>query len=94
MGKVTSKYQVTVPKTIADRYHIRPGDEIEWQPAGDVIRVVPANQAVPVSDREMRLHLFDQATARQLRRGSGQKARQPRERGWQREDLYTRGRSR
>ena len=30
MAKVTSKFQVTVPKTIADHYSIRPGDEIEW----------------------------------------------------------------
>ena len=30
MAKVTSKFQVTVPKTIADRYSIGPGDEIEW----------------------------------------------------------------
>jgi AbrB family looped-hinge helix DNA binding protein len=29
MGKVTSKLQVTVPKAIAQRYGIRPGDEIE-----------------------------------------------------------------
>jgi AbrB family looped-hinge helix DNA binding protein len=30
MAKVTSKYQVTVPRTIAERYNIRPGDDIDW----------------------------------------------------------------
>ena len=37
MAKVTSKLQVTVPKAIAEQYSIRPGDEIDWAPAGDVI---------------------------------------------------------
>ena len=41
MAKVTSTLQVTVPKALADRYGIGPGDEIEWEAAGDVIRVVP-----------------------------------------------------
>jgi len=41
MSKVTSNLQVTIPKTIAEQYDIKPGDEIEFQPAGDVIRVVP-----------------------------------------------------
>lgn len=41
MAKVTSKLQVTVPRTIADQYKIRPGDEIRWVAAGEVIRVIP-----------------------------------------------------
>jgi len=41
MAKVTSKYQVTVPKKIAERYSIRPGDDIDWVAAGEVIRVIP-----------------------------------------------------
>src|SRR6202030_1742097 len=39
MPKVTSKLQLTVPKKIADQYGIRPGDELEWIPAGESIRV-------------------------------------------------------
>ncbi len=35
MAKVTSKYQVTVPKAIAQKYGIRPGDDIDWVAAGD-----------------------------------------------------------
>jgi len=37
MAKVTSKYQVTVPRAIAEQYSIRPGDDIDWVAAGDVI---------------------------------------------------------
>ena len=35
MAKVTSKLQVTVPRAIADRYGIRPGDDIEWIATGE-----------------------------------------------------------
>lgn len=96
MAKITSKYQVTVPKVIAEKYGIRPGDEIDWVAAGDVIRVVPRRVQARPPDRESRLHWFDQATERHLRRRlkSGARAKAPRDRGWTREDLYTRGRSR
>jgi len=97
MAKVTSKYQVTVPKKIADRYTIRPGDEIEWVAAGEVIRVIPpASQVAPPEDRESQLRLFDQATERHrkrpLPRPAAQPKARPRGRGWRREDLYQRGR--
>ena len=94
MAKVTSKYQVTVPKKIAERYSIRPGDEIDWVAAGEVIRVIPpGKQAVP-QDRESQLRLFDQATERHRKRPSARATERPRDRGWRREDLYKRGRSR
>src|SRR4030042_1623050 len=41
MARVTSKLQVTVPKAIADRFRIRPGDDIEWRAEGNAIRVLP-----------------------------------------------------
>ena len=93
MAKVTSKYQVTVPKAIADEFKIRPGDEIEWVAAGEVIRVIPPSQRAAVDDRESRLRLFDQATERLRRRSAGGAKKRARDRGWRREDLYTRGRS-
>ena len=43
MSRITSKLQVTVPKAIAERYGIRPGDEIRFEESGEVIRVVPAS---------------------------------------------------
>ena len=93
MAKVTSKYQVTVPRAIADQYGIHPGDQIDWVPAGEVIRVVPPGKQAAGEDREWQLHLFDQATERHRRRAAAQR-RQPHDRGWKREDLYRRGRSR
>ena len=94
MAKITSKYQVTVPKVIAEQYSIRPGDTIDWVAAGDVIRVIPPRRKPASEDRGTRLRLFDQATERQRRRRAPQPAKQPHGRGWTREDLYSRGRSR
>lgn len=94
MAKVTSKLQVTVPKAIADRYGIRPGDEIEWMAAGDGIRVVPARRKPAASDVATRLALFDRETERQRAREAGRPpARAAASRGWRREDLYGRGRA-
>jgi bifunctional DNA-binding transcriptional regulator/antitoxin component of YhaV-PrlF toxin-antitoxin module len=96
MAKVTSKLQLTVPKAIADQYKIRPGDELDWLPAGEVIRVVKHGKEdlrEPMST-EQRLQLFDQATARQIKRERGTQKKSaagaPR-RGWTREELYWRG---
>jgi AbrB family looped-hinge helix DNA binding protein len=92
MAKVTSKLQVTVPKALADRYHIEPGDEIAWEAAGDAIRVIPARRRR--TDGASRLKLFDQATARQRDRQRGVLPSRASGRGWRREDLYGRGRPR
>ena len=94
MGKVTSKYQVTVPKKIAEEYRIRPGDDIEWTPAGETIRVIPHGGKPAAQDGESRLRWFDRATERHRKRRPPRPAEQPRSRGWRREDLYGRGRSR
>jgi len=94
MAKVTSKRQVTVPKDLADRYGIEPGAEIDWQAAGDVIRVVPPGRRAERASVQTRLALFDAATERQRARqaaGPGKEG-QPSGRGWTRDDLYDRGR--
>ena len=95
MAKVTSKYQVSVPRAIAEKYHIRPGDDIDWVPAGEVIRVIPPGKQAAPQDRDSQLRLFDQATERhRKRRSTRAKPRLPGDRGWKRENLYGRGRSR
>jgi bifunctional DNA-binding transcriptional regulator/antitoxin component of YhaV-PrlF toxin-antitoxin module len=95
MAKVTSKLQVTVPKALATQYGIRPGVEIEWEPAGDTIRVIPPGQTSRTVDLGVRLRLFDAATERQkTRQGPGPAKRAPKGRGWRREELYDRGRAR
>jgi len=104
MAKVTSKLQLTLPKAIADQYKIRPGDNLDWLPAGEAIRVVkrgaaeaarPATVAATIKER---LQLFDQATARQRKRQAGSGKRRStassQGRGWTREELYERGLSR
>ena len=87
--RITSKGQVTIPKAVATRYGIHPGDEIQWEPAGDVIRVVPPGVQPSPLDTPRRLALFDAETARQKKR----ERRPANDRGWTREELYERGRS-
>ena len=93
MAKVTSKRQVTVPKALADRYGIEPGAELEWQAAGDVIRVIPPGQRPRATSVETRLELFDAATERQNGRQQGRPrgGTPPTERGWTRDELHERG---
>jgi bifunctional DNA-binding transcriptional regulator/antitoxin component of YhaV-PrlF toxin-antitoxin module len=103
MSKVTSKMQLTVPKAIATQYGIRVGDELEWIPAGEAIRVRPAHRKAGNAQDltlEERLELFDRGTARlnkiqarQLRKTARSRTRGT-GRGWTREELYARGRSR
>jgi AbrB family looped-hinge helix DNA binding protein len=96
MAKVTSKLQVTIPKAIAERYGIVPGQDVEWLPAGDAIRVVPRTLDRPPRDTGEWLAMFDEATERQRQR----ERRDPAlvgvggDRGWKREDLYERGSAR
>lgn len=93
---MTSKLQVTVPKAIADKFAIRPGDEIDWIPAGDAIRVVKRKSAKRTQAGQSvaaRLRQFDQATQRQAQRNKRVPPGPSGDRGWSREDLYRRGRS-
>lgn len=74
MAKVTSKLQITIPKALAERFGVHPGDEIEWSAAEESIRIIPCR---PVDGRSLvasaysvedRLRFFDQATQRQHER--------------------------
>lgn len=96
---MTSKLQLTVPKKIADQYGIRPGDELEWIPAGESIRVKlvrrKAKAGHELSTAE-RLALFDANTkwldelqAGQLNYAKAKGTHSTREtRGWRREELH------
>jgi len=94
---VTSKLQLTVPKVIADKYGIRPGDELEWTPAGESIRVrLVRNKTKTELKPDELLLLFDENTrwldelqAEELRASKAKDVRLTREnRGWTREELY------
>ena len=95
MSKVTSKLQVTLPKVVADQLGIKPGDQIEWEIAGETLRVIPASkQKLRKRDIPERLRLFDHATERQKKRAksidSALLKTAEMGRGWTREDLYSR----
>ena len=97
MAKVTSKLQVTIPRAIADRLGIAPGDDLEWRVEGDAVRV--QRIALPRLTLGERHAIFDEMMRRddartRARRGDRRGARAPRHRGWTREALYTRGRAR
>ena len=99
MAKVTSKLQLTVPKAIADQYGIKPGDELEWVPAGESIRVELVRRKAKTGQQltaDERLALFDDNTkwldelqAEELKEAKAKGTRTTREnRGWTRADLY------
>jgi len=92
VSKITSKYQVSIPKALADRLGVRPGDEVEWEIAGDEFRVTPAKAAKPLSVEE-RLKRFDEATKRIAAYHKARPAMKG-SRDWTRDDLYDRGRTR
>jgi AbrB family looped-hinge helix DNA binding protein len=98
MAKVTSKLQVTIPKHIAKQYGIAAGDEVEFVPAGDSIRLVPPGHrpSGPRLGLEERLRLFDASRGRQREREKHMKTSTGArgERDWRREDLYTRDKPR
>ena len=83
-----------MPKAIADRFRIKPGDELSWTATGDSIRVSP-RKAATGRDKTLRERkcLFDEATVRQQQRDTAVKPAKG-DRGWTREELYDRGRSR
>ncbi len=90
MSKVTTKYQVSIPKTLAGKLGIRVGDEIKWEEAAGTLRARAAampKAGFPVSER---LRLFDSATLRQAKRERAQRLPRGKSRGWTREDLYRR----
>lgn len=99
MPKVTSKLQLTVPKAIAEEYGIRPGDELQWVPAGDSIRVIPVKKGRGIPGRltlDERLRTFRESMKRQQLRNQKFHAENEipdpaTDRGWKREDLYSRG---
>ncbi len=95
MSKVTSKFQVTIPRSIARTHGIEPGSEITFESAGEVIRIRTGGEASDdAGDRVQALRCFDASTRRQEERDGEVLARlaghggSETDRGWTREDLY------
>ena len=82
-----------VPKDLAERYGLRPGDEVRFEAAGDTVGVVPPATAgvAQALDVEARLSLFDAATQRQRARETARHRPGAAERGRTRDELYDRG---
>ena len=90
MSKVTSKYQVSIPKALAEKIGIRIGDELAWEDAAGTLRArVAAAPKARLSVGE-KLRVFDAATARQAERDRARRLPRGKGRGWTREDLYSR----
>ncbi len=94
MTRVTGKFQITLPKRLVDAYGIRVGDEVELRAAGEAIEIVPARTLKPPVSLEQRLRNFDEATRRQQARNQAAGASNTQDRGWTRDEIYTRGRPR
>ena len=90
MSKVTSKYQVSIPKALAERIGIRVGDELAWEEAAGTLRARFATESKTRMTLAERLRLFDAATARQVARERKLRLPRAKVRGWTRDDLYTR----
>jgi bifunctional DNA-binding transcriptional regulator/antitoxin component of YhaV-PrlF toxin-antitoxin module len=88
MAKVNSNLELPIPRAIAERYGIRPGDELEVLPANDSIRVIPVRHdesqervAARLSRFREMLRQYDETADKRPAFASGQ-------RGWHCEDLY------
>ena len=74
---MTSKGQVTLPKPIRDKLHLRPGDKIDFVLEGDGLRVTPVTASVtelkgmvPTPAAPVSLQEMDAAIAREAARRS------------------------
>lgn len=94
MPRVTGKFQITLPKRLAESYGIRVGDEVAIVAAGESIAILPARSVATALPPGERLRQFDQATKRQDERQRRKRSGPAENRGWTREELYTRGRPR
>lgn len=91
MSRITSKYQLTIPKAVAQATGLKPGDDVACEPAGTAIRVRPTDRTEESSRSTLdRLALFDQATERERKRHRSADGGGESERGWTRDELYER----
>jgi AbrB family looped-hinge helix DNA binding protein len=94
MSRVTGKFQITLPKRLVEAFGIAVGDEVELVAVGDTIRIIPASAVRQGLSVKEQLRLFDEATRRAKSSALEKKLPVTADRGWTREDLYDRGRTR
>jgi bifunctional DNA-binding transcriptional regulator/antitoxin component of YhaV-PrlF toxin-antitoxin module len=94
MAKVTGKFQITLPKALVDQCGIRVGDELQLRSVGRSIHIDRRSAPSAARLRHERLAHFDAVTRRQQSRQGTRTVGPARGRGWTREELYRRGRTR
>jgi len=97
MSKVSTKYQITLPRDLARAHQIVPGEEVVFEEAGSALYLRREQKDTSSSEDTGidRLKRFDSASARQDLRNrtwSSSIVTTPdaSDRGWTREDLYQR----
>jgi len=93
MSKVTSKFQLTLPRRIARDHKIGPGTELSFVSSGESLRIVIQKDSSIETEGNTALAGFDAATQRQAARDrvflkAAPKTPAKSGRGWTREDLY------
>ena len=94
MSKVSSKYQITLPRKLARSHRIEPGEEVYFEDAGSAIylRRGSGDSRKTGNVPGENLNRFDAASERQAARERAWPAGPERSsnRGWTREELYQR----
>jgi AbrB family looped-hinge helix DNA binding protein len=91
MAKLTAKYQLTLPKAVAQRAGLKPGDDVDCESADEIVRIRrKAKSRMQPYSKTDRLILFDLATERQTRRQRSSPVADGISRGWTRDELYER----
>lgn len=95
MSKVSSKYQITLPRELARSHRIEPGEQVFFEDAGSAIYLRRGEADSPIATDALaeKLSRFDAANERQAARERDWPvpSEPPSERGWTREELYQRG---
>lgn len=95
MSKVSSKYQITLPRDLARSHRISPGEEVVFEEAGSALylrRGGQRNDSIKAQGLE-RVASFDRASQRQEARNRkySRHTQASEDRGWTRDELYQRG---
>jgi bifunctional DNA-binding transcriptional regulator/antitoxin component of YhaV-PrlF toxin-antitoxin module len=91
MAKLTGKYQLTLPKAVAQRAGLKPGDDVDCESSDEMVRIKrKAKSTMRPYSKTDRLVLFDLATERQAHRQRSSPGADEITRGWARDELYER----
>ncbi|NBB80839.1 MAG: AbrB/MazE/SpoVT family DNA-binding domain-containing protein [Verrucomicrobia bacterium] len=92
MSKVSTKYQITLPRDLARSHHILPGEDVVFEEAGSALYLRRGPAETNADSVEGRLASFDRASQRQEARNRAYPAslKSSAGRGWTRDELYQR----